>query len=434
MQAQPTQSFQIISRESPSPVTVEMTVEIDAATTNRMFERALKGIGRHIRVPGFRPGQAPVNMLRRMIPDENLRRAAGELMMEEFVPKVIQQEQLEPYRPPRVDVEHLQEGEPFRFKLTVPLRPFVEQLGEYRDLRFPIPPQETSDEEVGEAIESLRKQMIKLQRAADRPAQPDDRLVIAIQSLEAGNAPRNRYMITLGQTFGALDNLLSGMQEGESKESTLTFPENFDDPDLAGKTLSVSVTLEQIHAPIYPELNDEFAQGFGYTDLNAMREGVRQRITQQKLDYLTDQARNQILATLRERSIVHMPDALIEEQLREEAEEFARELAQSGLTFEMFAQQSGLTRDQVIDQLRQRGITRLQNTFLLMAIADKEGIEVSEADIDAFAASATAEADAAMRARLKNDPEMRQRVAQELRIERALQRLLEIAQNTEQGD
>lgn len=434
MQTQPTQPFQIINRESPSPVTVEMTVEIDAATTNRMFERAIKAIGRHMRVPGFRPGQAPLNMLRRMIPEENLRRAAGELMMEEFVPKVIQQEQLKPYRPPRIDVEHLQEGEPFRFKLTVPLRPVVEKLGEYRDLRFPIPPQETSNEEVEEAIESLRKQLMRLERASGRPAQPDDRLVIAIQSLEDENAPRNRYMITLGQTFGALDNLLAGMQEGETKESTLTFPENFDDPDLAGKTLSVSVSLEQIHAPIYPELNDAFAQQLKYADLDAMREGIRQRITRQKQDYLIDQARNQILATLRERSVVHMPDALIEEQLREEAEEFARELAQSGLTFEMFAQQSGLTREQVIDQLRQRGITRLQNTFLLIAVADQEGIEVSDADIDAFAQTATTEADAALRARLKNDPEMRERVAQELRIEHALQRLLEIAHNTEQGD
>jgi trigger factor len=434
MQAQSTQPFQILSREEPSPVTIHLTVEVDATTTQRMFERALRGIGRHLRVPGFRPGQAPLPMLRRMVPEENLRRAAGELMMDEFIPKVLQQEQLEPYRPPQVNIERLQEGEPFRFKLTVPLRPVVEKLGEYRDLRFPIPPQETSDDEVEQAIESLRKQQMKLEAAPDRPAQPDDRLVVSIQSLEEANARRNRYMITLGQTFGALDNLLAGMQVGETKEATLTFPESFNDPELAGKTLTVAVSVERILAPVYPELNDEFAKQFGFETLDALREDVRQRITRQKLEYLQDQARNQALAALRERSIVHLPDALIDEQLREEIAEFSKELVESGTTLEQFIQQTGLTGEEVREQLRQRGIARLQNTFLLLAIADQEGIEVTDAELDSITEIALTDAGPQTRSRLKEDPELRQRVAQEIRLDRALKKLLDIVQNTEQGD
>jgi trigger factor len=434
MQAQSTQPFQILSREEPSPVTILLTVEVDAPTTQRMFERALRAIGRHMRVPGFRPGQAPLPMLRRMVSDENLRRAAGDLMLDEFVPKVLAHEQIEPYRPAQVEIERLQEGEPFRFKLTVPLRPVVERLGEYRDLRFPIPPQETSDDEVEQAIESLRKQQMKLEAAPDRPAQTDDRLIVGIQSLEEENARRNRYMMTLGATFGALDNLLAGMREGETKEATLTFPENFDDPDLAGKTLTVAVTMDRVYAPVYPELNDEFAKHFGFDDLNTMREGIRERITQQKLEYLQDQARNQALAVLRERSVVHLPDALIDEQLREEAEEFAQELKQNGLTLEMFAQGAGLTREQVVEQLRQRGVTRLQNTFLLMALADREGIEVTESELDEVAESVSPDTEPEIRARMKSDPEVRQQIAHQLRIEYALQKLLDIVQNREQGD
>jgi trigger factor len=434
MQAPSTQPFQILSREELSPVTIQLTVEVDALTTQRMFERTLRTLGKYIDVPGFRRGQAPLNMLRRLIPEENLRRAAGELMMDEFIPKVLQQEQIEPYRAPRIDIERLQEGEPFRFKLTVPLRPVVEKLGEYRDLRFPIPPQETSDEEVEQAIESLRKQQMKLEAAPDRPAQTDDRLIVGIQSLEEENAKRNRYMMTLGATFGALDNLLAGMREGETKEATLTFPENFDDPDLAGKTLTVAVTLERVYAPVYPDLDDKFAQQHGYDNLDAMREGIRQRITRQKVEYLQDQARDQALAILRERSVVHLPDALVEEQLREEIEDFALELSQSGLTLERFAQEAGLTREQLVEQLRQRGITRLQNTFLLSAIADQEGIEVEDADIDAVAEVDLDLITPADRARLKDDPEVRQRVAQQIRLDRALQKLIDIVQNREQGD
>lgn len=355
-------------------------------------------------------------------------------MMEEFVPKALQHEQLEPYRAPRVEIERLQEGEPFRFKVTVPLRPKVEPLGEYRDLRFPIPPQETTDEEVDQALESIREQMMRLQHAPDRAAQPDDRLVIAIKSLEAEDAKPNRYMVTLGKTFGELDNLLSGMREGETKEATLTFPETFDDPELAGKTLQVAVELQRVHTPVYPDINDAFAQSMQFTDLNEMRERLRERITAQKINYLKEQAQSQALAALRERSTVHMPEVVIEDQLREEARDFAEELQANGMTPEMFMQQSGMTQQQLLEQLRERGIIRLQNTYILMAIADREGIEVDDAEVDA-AVRAMLETieDPARRVRLLEDAEFRHRVRLEMRIERALQKLMAIVQNTEVG-
>ncbi|MCS7300461.1 MAG: trigger factor [Fimbriimonadales bacterium] len=434
MQTQPTLPFQILNREEPSPATVQLTIEVDAQTTQRMFERATRLMGKGVRVPGFRPGQAPLSAIRRMISEEQLRRAAGELMMDEFVPRALAQAQLEPYRPPQVDIELLQEGEPFRFRLTVPLRPKVEPLGEYRDLRFPIPPQETSDEEVEQALASLREQMMRLEHAPDRAAQPEDRLVIAIQSLEEADAKPNRYLVTLGKTFGELDNLLSGMREGETKEATLTFPESFDDPDLAGKTLQAAVTVQKVHTPVYPELNDEFARSLQYTDMNDMREKLRARITEQKMNFLREQAQGQALAALRERSTVHLPEALIEEQLREEARDFAEELRERGLTIEMFLQQSGMTQQQLLEQLRERGVTRLQNTFILMAIADREGIEVDEAEVQQRVRDAAQLLrDPAQRVRLLEDPEFHQRIRQELRLERALQKLMEIVQNTEQG-
>ncbi|GIV08945.1 MAG: trigger factor [Fimbriimonadales bacterium] len=434
MQAQPIQSFHILSREEPSPVTVQLTIEVDAQTTQRMFDRAVRLMGKGVRVPGFRPGQAPVNALRRLIPDEQLRRAAGELMMDEFIPKALEQAQLEPYRAPRVDIERLQEGEPFRFKVTVPLRPKVEPLGEYRDLRFPIPQQETTDEEVDQALESIREQRMRLQPAPDRPAQHDDRLVVAIKSLEDENAKPNRYMVILGQTFGELDNLLSGMRAGETQEATLTFPETFGDPNFAGKTLHVAIELQSVHTPVYPEINDEFAQSMQYSDLNDMREQLRKRITAQKMSYLHEQAQGQALATLRERSTVHLPEVLIEEQLREEARDFAEELHANGMTTEMFLQQSGMTQQQLLEQLRERGITRLQNTFILMAIADQEGIEADEQEVEALVRSMVEGIqDPAQRVRLLDDPEFHNRVRQELRLERALQKLMAIVQNTEVG-
>jgi trigger factor len=168
--------------------------------------------------------------------------------------------------------------------------------------------------------------------------------------------------------------------------------------------------------------------------MDDMRTRLRERITEQKVRYLQDQAQEQALAALRERSTVHLPEALIEEQLREEVRDFAEELRENGLTYEMFLQQSGLNQQQLLEQLRERGITRLKNTFILMAIADQEGIQADEAEVEAVAREAIAfTTNPAERARLMEDKEFRQRIAQEIRLERALQKLLEIVQNTEQG-
>jgi trigger factor len=122
------------------------------------------------------------------------------------------------------------------------------------------------------------------------------------------------------------------------------------------------------------------------------------------VEYLQDQARDQALAILRERSVVHLPDTLVEEQLREEIEDFALELSQRGLNLERFAQEAGLTREQLVEQLRQRGVTRLQNTFLLMALADREGIEVTESELDEVAESVSPDTEPEIRARLKERP------------------------------
>ncbi|MFQ3611184.1 MAG: trigger factor [Fimbriimonadales bacterium] len=417
------------------PATVQVTIEVDAETTQKAIHQAIRQLGKSVRVPGFRPGHAPVAQLRQMIPEEYIAQRAKEILVEAHLLQAIIAHQIEPYRAPKVDIEQFQEGEPFRFKATIPLRPVVE-LGEYHDLRFPVPPQETSDEEVQQAFDTIRDQLKRLERVSGRPAQTDDQVVVQIRSLEEDDAKPNRYRVVLGKSFGELDNALVGMSEGETKQVTLNFPESFDAPELAGKIATVELTVQQIYAPIYPEINDEFAQGWGYTDLNAMQESIRNRISVEKETQLKDQAREAALATLRERSTVHLPEPLIEEQLREEVEEFVRELHSSGMTPEMFLKQTGMSQEQLIHRLRERGVVRLQNTFLLLEIANREGIEATEDEVEAALnemiqnyARTPQE-----RVRLQEDESFRDRLANELRIEKALQKLEAIIQNDSGGN
>ncbi len=423
-----------VSVQNLDPATVQLTIEVDTESVQRAFERALRELGRSVRVPGFRPGQAPLKVLRQMFSDEQVRRVAGDILIEDTLPKALEQQNLQPYRAPQVQVEQLQEGEPFRYKATVPLRPQVE-LGDYQDLSFPIPPQETSEEEVQQALESLREQMMRLEKVTDRSPQTEDRLVIRMRSLETENAPAQRYMVVLGRTFGELDNTLASMHIDETKQVTLTFPESFDDAQFAGKTVPVEITLLQIHAPVYPEIDDSLAMMMGLETLEQLRDYVRQRITQEKYRVLQEQVRNQLLSTLRERSTVHLPATLIEEQLQDEITEFANELQANNLTLETFLQQTGATKEQVIEELRQRGITRLQNTFILLEIAQREGIHPTDQEVEqVLEVSVLPHARTPQeRARLRTDRNLREQIRKEIAIEKALQILMERTQNTPEG-
>lgn len=423
-----------VSVQHLDPATVQLTIEVDAQAVERAYQKALRLMGRSVRVPGFRPGQAPLGILRQMFPEEQVRRAAGEILVEETLPAAVEQENLQPYRAPHVQIEHLQQGEPFRYKATVPLRPQV-QLGEYHDIRFPSPQIETTDAEVESALESMREQLMHLKKVTDRPAQQGDRLVLRMRSLETEDAPAQRYMVVLGQSFGELDNALVNMHIDETKQVTLTFPESFDDPQFAGKTVPVEITLLQIHAPVYPELDDAFAQRFGFENLEQLRESIRGRINDEKHRAYLDEMRNQLLATLRERSTVHLPSTLIEEQLQEEIREFTAELTAKGITLDAFLQHSGATKEQLMEQLRQRGIARLQNTFILLEIAQREGIQPTEEEVNLLLQTLAEEYGQTPqeRARIRADQNFRERVRQELILEKALQRLMEQAQNISEG-
>ncbi len=422
-----------ITIQQLDPVNVQLQIEVEPEVVNRAFERALRTLGKAVRVPGFRPGQAPLAVLRQHLSEEMVRRAARELLVEESLETALKQHHLEPYTAPQVEIEQFQEGEPFRYKALVPMPPQVE-IGEYRDIRIERTPQEATDEEVQQSLESIQEQLLELKRTSDRPAQLKDRLVIRLRSLEEEDARPSRYMVILGESFGELDNTLAGMQEGETRIATLTFPEDFSDERLAGKMKQVEITLEQIHAPHLPPLDDMLAQRLGMETLDALRDHIRLSITADKERLETERVETELLALLRQRSTIHLPQPLIQQQTEEELRELAGRLGERGITLQTFLQESNMSREQLVELLMQRAVIKLQNTFILQEIARREGIEVNPQEVQEILSVAAQRmaTTSAERARLMNDPDLANRIRNELLLERTLQKLVGIVQNREQ--
>ncbi len=423
--------MQVLSVQQLNPVTIQITIEADTETVQRAFDRAVRYLGKNVRVPGFRPGQAPLNILKQMLAPDMVRRVASEILVEESLERALQEQNITPYREPRVEIEQFQEGEPFRFKATIPLRPVVE-LGDYESVHIPLPTVEVSDDEVQRMIEALRDETLTLERVSDAQAEVEDRLVIQLRPLEPAEARPQRFMVILGRSFADMDNALAGMRENETKQLELTFPESWDDPELAGKTVPVELTLQQIHRPRYKD-DEELAQFFRFESPDALREGLRESLLSRKMQDAINSATDQLLQTLREQSTVHIPDALIEEETRAEAVRFVEQLQASRLTLEQFLEQSNMTREQLQEALRQRALARLQNTFILLEIANKEQLEPTHEEIEQYLDQFIEEnaKTPQERARMRSDRDLRYQLTQELRIEKALQKLTANLQNKE---
>ncbi len=423
--------MQVLSVQQLNPVTIQIAIEVDTETVQRAFDRAVRYLGKNVRVPGFRPGQAPLNILKQMLAPDIVRRVASEILVEESLERALQEQSVVPYRPPGIEIEQLQEGEPFRFKATIPLRPVVE-LGDYESIHIPLPTVEVSDEEVQQVVEALREETLTLERVSDAQAEVEDRLVIQMRPLEPDDARPQRFMVILGRSFAELDNALAGMRENETKQLELTFPENWDDPELAGKTVPVELTLQQIHRPRYKD-DSALAQFFQHESPESLRETVRGNILSQKMQQAINDATEQLLQALRERCTVHIPEALVEEETRAEAVQFAERLQANRISVEQFLQQSNMSREQLQEALRQRALARLQNTFILLEIANKEQLEPTREEIEQYLEQFIAEnaKTPQERARMRDDQELRYQLTQELRIEKALQKLTANLQNKE---
>lgn len=413
------------------PVTVQVTIENDQQTVQRAFEKAVRLLGRNVRVPGFRPGQAPLKILQQMLVPDTVRKVAREILVEESLERALQEHSITPYRPPRIEIEKLQEDEPFRYKATIPLKPVVE-LGDYESISVELPTITVSDDELQQVIENLRQEAMRLEHAPATKAQAEDRLVVQIKNLQADGTPSQRFLVVLGRSFPELDNALAGMQENETKQLELAFPENWEETALAGKTVPVELTVEKVHRPVYPT-DEQLAQTFQHERFEDLQARMRQYILDRKMQNAIDEATEQILQILRERSTTHIPEALIEEETRDEAQRFVEQLQASRISVEQFLKESNVTREQLQAILRTRALTRLENTFLLLEIANKEHLEPEPTEVEHYLESFV-EAHARTpqeRARLRADANLRSRLTQELRIEKALQKLTANLQNKE---
>ena len=364
----------------------EIELEIPAENVQKATEKVAREIARVARVPGFRPGKAPVTLIRRRFADD-IQGEVVQSLVPEFLEKVLDEKKLVPVTRPEVDHVHFHEGEPLKFRAVFEVLPEFD-LGDYKNLEVRVEGAEIGEPQVDKAIEELRERSATYVPVEGRAAKDGDYALIKLIGTSVGGGDpvqADNILCHVGaeETLESFTQNLRGGLPGETKRFETRYPDDYPDPKLAGKTYNYSVELQGIKEKKLPELNDEFAKDTageegGVSTLAELRQKVREKLDAAKEQQREAQAREKILELLVKRHDFPVPQSLVEHQMDVRLERVVRSLAAQGVD------PRAVNVDWVSMRRRQhdRAVDDVKAELLLDRIATAEKIEATDEDVE----------------------------------------------------
>ena len=382
---------------------VKLTIEVPAEELEKAIEAAYKKQKNQISVPGFRKGKVPRAMIEKMYGVGVFYEDAANTLMQQNYPSAVDESGVDIVSRPTVDVVQIEKGKPFIFTAEVAVKPEV-TLGKYMGVTVTKIDTSVSEDEVNEALEQQRNNNARTISVTDRPVAVGDTAVIDFEGFVDGVAVEggkgeNQPLESGAQTFiETVEDQLVGKNAGDEVEVNVTFPEQYQAADLAGKPATFKVKINEIKTKELPELDDEFAQDVSEFDtLAEYKESLKKNLEEKKENEAKRTKEDEAVQKIIDKSKMDIPEAMIDTQCETMIEEFAQRIAQSGLSMDQYLQFSGLTVDGLKEQVRPEALSRIQASLVLEQIAKDENIEVSDEDVNAeiekMAASYGMEAD-----------------------------------------
>jgi trigger factor len=375
---------------TPAPrSTVRLEIELPPERLDRAVDAAVRALARRTRIPGFRPGKAPRPVLERHLGPGVVMEEAVDHLMQDAYREALVQEDLLPLANADVEVVQAEEGKPLIFKATVPVRPEV-TLGDYRNFNFRPDIETIDDARVDQVIEELRDQNATLAAVEDRGAKDGDYAVISFvgtrdgQPFDGGTSERMPLILGQERLIPGFEANLIGKKVGETTEFDITFPDDYNEPTLAGQVAHFSVELRELREKIQPDLDDDFLASLGdFASLDALRADIRRRLEGSALDRARHQFADRIIEYAVANATVELPEILVDQEVEVMHDEFKGSLARQGITEEAYLKAIDKTAEDLHTDFRPNAERRAKTLLVLSKIADTEGLEVPEADVEA---------------------------------------------------
>jgi len=375
---------------TPAPRSaVQLEIEVPPDRLDRAVGEAVRRLSRRTRVPGFRPGKAPRPVLERTLGPGVVLDEAVEHLVQDAYREALISEDILPLTNADVEIVQAEEGKPLVFKAVVPVRPEVE-LGDVKHFNFKPEIDVIDDARVDQVVEELRDQNATLAAVEDRGAKEGDYAVISFVGSRDGEpfdgGSSDRMPIILGQErlIPGFEANLVGLEVGGRTEFDITFPEDYGEASLAGGEAHFRVELKELREKILPELDDDFLASLGdFASLDALRTDIRTRLEANSIDRARHTFADRIIEYAVANATVELPDVLIDQEVEVMHDEFRATLSRQGITEEAYLKAVEKSEADLHAQFRPDAERRVKTLLVLSKVADAEGVEIPDADVDA---------------------------------------------------
>ena len=367
----------------------KLTIEVSAVDLDKAMQNAYQKAKGRISIPGFRKGKVPRKVIEQMYGKGIFLEDAANALIPEHYRKALSECDLEIVSQPEINVTQAEPGKAFIFTADVAVKPEV-TLGEYKGVEVPKAETEVTEEEVEAEVKKEQEKNSRAVTVEDRGAENGDVVTIDfegfVDEVPFDGGKDTEYPLTLGSnTFiPGFEDQLVGAKAGDHVEVKVTFPEEYQAPDLAGKEAVFKCDVKKVEAKELPELDDDFAQDVSEFDtLAEYKEDLKKKLTERKEKEALRAKEDAAVDKVIENAQMDIPDAMIRTQVSQMADDFSRRMQAQGLSMEQYFQFTGLTMDKMMEDMKPQALKRIQTRLVLEKIAETENIQPSEEEVDA---------------------------------------------------
>jgi trigger factor len=365
---------------------VRVQAEVPAEEVEKRVAQAARQLGRNLRVPGFRAGKAPPPIIIKRIGREAVLDEAVRDSIAGWYSAAIDAAEIVPVGEPALDMGELpRQGQPLTFSIEIGVRPEA-TLGEYKGLEVGRRDSEAGDAAVEAELERLRERSGRLE-TAERPAAAGDFVVVDyLGTLDgepfAGGEGRDQLVeLGSGRLVPGFEEQLTGAAAGEERTVSITFPEDYQAPELAGRDAEFAVTVKEVKAKELPPLDDDLAAEAGFDTLDELREDIRERLTEADTERIEAEFRETVLDAAVAGATIDVPGSLVEARSRELWEQMVHTLSHQGIDKNTYLRISGHSEDEIVEQGKEDAERQLKREAVLAAVVAAEGIEPADDEV-----------------------------------------------------
>ena len=405
---------------------IEVTVPV--AEVEKETERAVAAIKEKVRLPGFRPGKAPLAMVKARFASD-IRHEVLEKLVPRSFNAAVEHDHLQVVGQPNVSEVHFHDGEPLRFKAEFEVAPDFE-LGDYQGLVVTYAEPDVTDEDVAARIAEIRERKAEYVNEEPRPLADGDYAVVSLESVSGveQKVQQDELMLKIADqaTMPAFTENLRGAAPEESREFDVTYPEDYERETLRGRTVRFRATVKAVRRKDLPEINDDFAKDLGdYQTLDELREAIRKSILHEREHQAQDDAKHQLIEKLVDAHDFPVPRAYVDRQIETNLRSQLQTLAAQGVD----PRSLKLDWEKVRESQKERATREVRASLLLDKIADREAIGATNDEVDREVqrfARQQREAVAVVRAKLQKEGALG-RIAGQIRTDKTLSFLFDKA-------